>query len=159
MLGAKPRLFSSGKTPDEVYVDMWSTISSGGCWRGELLNKKKNGEQYWEYIVISPIIDEEGGGRVRYLGLLEDYTEKKRKESAQERLLDTLRNFLEIRKDKRVLPICANCHSVRHANNEWEELASFLEELFHISCSHSTCPECIKKLYPEIAQKILNSLE
>lgn len=156
MLGMSPRLFRSGETPDEVYRNLWSTISSGECWRGELLNRKKTGERYWEAITISPIIDEEASS-IRYLGLLEDRTEQKRKASESARLLDTLRSFLDVGDDNRMLPICSHCHSIRHTNDEWEELSSFLDKLLHSSCSHGICPNCIKELYPEFARDILLS--
>ena len=156
LLGANPRLFRSGETPEDVYLDLWSTISSGGCWHGQLLNKKRTGERYWESITISPIVDKEQGF-VLYLGLLEDRTEEKRKESEQKRLLDSLRNFLEIREKDRMLPLCSHCHSIRHSNDEWEELPSFLDKLLHSSCSHSICPACIEEFYPELAGSIFLS--
>ena len=42
-IGQNPRILSSGKIAVEVYQEMWNTIKSGEVWRGELLNKKKNG--------------------------------------------------------------------------------------------------------------------
>ena len=156
LIGANPRVFRSGQTPEDVYFDLWSTISSGECWRGELLNRKKTGERYWEAITISPI-ENEKTGVTQYLGLLEDRTEEKRKASDRERLLETLRNFFEVRDENRMLPICSHCHSIRHANDEWEELPSFLDKLLHSSCSHGICPKCIRELYPEFAREVLLS--
>jgi PAS domain S-box-containing protein len=45
-VGRNPRILKSGEIPPEVYRELWKTLSSGGEWRGELLNKKKNGELY-----------------------------------------------------------------------------------------------------------------
>lgn len=154
IVGENPRLFRSGETPDDVYQDLWSTISSGRSWRGELLNKKRTGERYWEVIRISPIVDRETG-LVRYLGLLEDRTEEKRKASERERLLETLRGFHELPLKDRILPVCANCHSIRHLNGEWEELSLFLDKLLRSNCSHGICPECLRELYPEFIQESL----
>lgn len=53
--GRNPRFLKSGHTPPEEYARLWRTISSGGEWRGELLNVKKNGELYWESALIAPI--------------------------------------------------------------------------------------------------------
>lgn len=157
ILGCNPRLFRSGKTPEDIYIDLWTTISSGDCWRGELLNRKKSGEQYWEYITISPVVDKEQA-TVGYLGLVEDRTEQIRKQRERERLLDTVRNFLEETREDRLLPICSNCHSIRHANNEWEDLTPFLEKLLGKRCTHGICPGCVHKLYPELAQAILANI-
>lgn len=76
VLGANPRLFKSGKTPASTYEFMWRELRAGRQWRGELCNRRKNGELYWEQISISPIIDEESGTR-RYLAVKEDITRRK----------------------------------------------------------------------------------
>ena len=57
VIGKNPSLLRSGKTPDEVYKDMWTTILTGKVWQGEFRNKKKSGELYWEKIKITPVVD------------------------------------------------------------------------------------------------------
>lgn len=57
-LGGKANLISSGETPPEIYKDLWTTILTGKVWEGELRNKKKSGELYWERIKITPVIDD-----------------------------------------------------------------------------------------------------
>ncbi|MGB0429780.1 MAG: PAS domain-containing protein [Bacteroidia bacterium] len=59
-LGANPRVLKSGHHPKEFYQNLWNTIKSGKTWKGELLNKKKNGEYFWEQAVINPIINING---------------------------------------------------------------------------------------------------
>ncbi len=58
VIGKNPRFLKSGNTPKEHYKELWDTILSGNTWRGELQNKKKNGELYWEYASITPVKDE-----------------------------------------------------------------------------------------------------
>ena len=78
-IGCNPRILKSGETPPEVYADLWRTIAAGKEWRGELLNKKKNGERYWETVSISSL--KVGDGRVtHYLAVKEDITEQKQME-------------------------------------------------------------------------------
>jgi PAS domain S-box-containing protein len=80
--GQNPRFLKSGHTSDAEYADMWRTISAGHEWHGEFLNKKKNGELYWEWSTFSPIKDAEG--RVtHYLAVKEDITARK---AAEEKL-------------------------------------------------------------------------
>ncbi|HTL47167.1 MAG TPA: diguanylate cyclase [Verrucomicrobiae bacterium] len=75
--GKKPSLLSAGKTPAEVYQDMWASIASGGAWQGELLNKRKNGEEYWETISIGTVRGK--ANRVtHYVGVWQDSTRRKR---------------------------------------------------------------------------------
>jgi len=56
---------------------MWSTITSGKEWRGELKNRKKNGEFHWEDISISPILGE-NGNISHYVAVKEDITDRKK---------------------------------------------------------------------------------
>lgn len=55
IIGQNPKLLQSGFTKNAVYMNMWQTIIAGETWHGELLNKKKNGEYFWEDVSISPI--------------------------------------------------------------------------------------------------------
>ncbi len=77
--GKNPRILKSGELPNEEYKNMWDTITSGGDWRGEFHNKRKNGTLYWESASLSPIKNNEGK-ITHYLAIKEDITEKKEKE-------------------------------------------------------------------------------
>lgn len=72
-LGHTPRILKSGQHSDEEYNVLWKTIASGREFRGRLINKKKNGSLYWEYIQISPLRDRSGQGRW-FLAVIEDIT-------------------------------------------------------------------------------------
>jgi diguanylate cyclase (GGDEF)-like protein/PAS domain S-box-containing protein len=78
-IGKSPRILKSGKVPQETYQELWETISNGGEWRGELCNKKKNGELYWESASISSVRDT-AGAITHFLAVKEDITERKRAE-------------------------------------------------------------------------------
>ena len=60
VLGRTPRLLKSGLTPPAVFRELWATILAGGVWRGELANRRKSGELFWERIAISPVLDPAG---------------------------------------------------------------------------------------------------
>ena len=60
LVGRNPRVFQSGLQNRAFYEAMWRQISSGGTWRGILVNKRKNGELYEEEATISSIHDERG---------------------------------------------------------------------------------------------------
>lgn len=81
LINQNARIFSSGEKPKEEYAQMWKTIKSGKIWMGELHNKKKNGELYWEFTTISPIFDS-NGQITHFLAIKEDITERKRIEMA-----------------------------------------------------------------------------
>ncbi|MCP5126535.1 MAG: response regulator [Gammaproteobacteria bacterium] len=75
-LGQNPRVLKSGSQPDELYKELWETISSGHEWHGELCNRRKNGEIYWESAFISPICNDHGQ-IIHYLAIKEDITDRK----------------------------------------------------------------------------------
>ena len=60
LIDKTPRVWKSGEIPEKTIKQLWDTIIAGKEWRGELLNKKKNGELYWEFASISPIFDDDG---------------------------------------------------------------------------------------------------
>lgn len=76
VLGQNPRVLKSGLTPVDTYTQMWATLGRGEIWRGELSNKKKNGEIYHERVVIAPVADETGRP-THYVALKEDVTDRK----------------------------------------------------------------------------------
>jgi len=94
VLGQNPRVLKSGLTPPATYSDMWATLSRGLVWRGELSNKKKNGEIYYERAVIAPVADETG--RVtHYVALKEDVTKNKEIEDELRRSNERFRALFE----------------------------------------------------------------
>ena len=75
-LGKNPRILKSGKTPPEEYKRLWNTVLAGRDWRGELLNRTKEGKLFWESAVISPITDP-NGQITHLLAVKEDITHRK----------------------------------------------------------------------------------
>ncbi|MHB1349558.1 MAG: PAS domain S-box protein [Desulfobulbus sp.] len=80
-IGENPRILKSGWQSPEVYQDLWATISSGNIWRGELSNKTRAGEIFWENVVISPIKDQEGE-ITHFIAVKENITEQKKAKDA-----------------------------------------------------------------------------
>ncbi len=76
VIGKNAGIVKSGKTQQNVYEDLWNTILKGDSWYGELYNKKKNGEFFWESTSISPIKDDKGK-IVYFVAIKKDITENK----------------------------------------------------------------------------------
>ena len=85
VIGNSTRILKSGKHDDDTYTELWSTISIGKEWQGELLNKKKNGELFWELVSISPVKNSEGK-ITNYLAVKEDISEHKKSEKLEKAL-------------------------------------------------------------------------
>lgn len=77
VIGQNPRVLQSGRTPVEVYEEMWATLLRGEPWKGELINRRKDGSEYIEIAHIAPVRQADGTV-THYLAIKEDITEKKR---------------------------------------------------------------------------------
>lgn len=76
VMGSNPRISKSGTHDDKFFSKMWHVIQTGQVWRGEIQNKKKNGQLYWESCIISPIKDDEGH-ITHFVAVKEDITKRK----------------------------------------------------------------------------------
>ncbi|MHB1036646.1 MAG: PAS domain-containing hybrid sensor histidine kinase/response regulator [Pirellulales bacterium] len=105
--GQNPRILKSGRTPPETYEQLWATVTAGGEWHGEFVNKRKNGELYWESASLSPILDAEG--RItHFVGVKEDVTDRKRAEERLQSYAADLESANKALEDSRLLAEAAN---------------------------------------------------
>jgi two-component system sensor histidine kinase/response regulator len=96
VIGQNPRILQSGLTPPGTYQALWGGLSQGRAWHGEFINRRKNGEIFYEISTISPI--RQPDGRItHYVAVKEDISEKK--QMGQE--LDRHRHHLEELVDQR----------------------------------------------------------
>ena len=75
--GVTHRIFKHKDMDKEIFVDIWRTITKGNIWRGEIKNRKKDGNHYWVYSNIAPDFDI-NGNIVGYVALRTDITDKKK---------------------------------------------------------------------------------
>ncbi|WP_415883096.1 EAL domain-containing protein [Neptuniibacter sp. QD34_54] len=81
VVGLGPELLASELTPRETYTDMWKSISERGSWKGEIVNKRKDGIHFTELLSITTLKDD--FGHQYYVGVLNDISQVKQ---AQEQL-------------------------------------------------------------------------
>lgn len=72
-IGQNPSILKSGKQDDELYADLWSTVSAGNVWKGHFVNKKKDGTLYDEEVTISPVKND-AGETINYVAVKRDVT-------------------------------------------------------------------------------------
>ena len=80
-IGQNPRILKSGHHPKSFYEDLWNTILAGRTWMGEFLNRKKNGEAFWESVSISAIKND-AGEITHFVAVKQDITDRKQAEHA-----------------------------------------------------------------------------
>lgn len=74
--GKNPRILKSDVHEDEFYIKMWDRIKSGKTWRGEIVNRRKDGTLYIENMTITPVMD---NGEIKaYIAIKEDITRDKK---------------------------------------------------------------------------------
>ena len=91
VLGKNPRILHSGKTPPQTFVALWAHLTQGKTWEGEIINKRKDGTEYIEWVKISPMLGT-NGLIAHYLAVKEDITERK----AAEEKIHTLAYYDEL---------------------------------------------------------------
>jgi two-component system, cell cycle sensor histidine kinase and response regulator CckA len=76
VIGRRTNILKSGRHGHDFYNDMWSTISSGKVWQGELYNKRKDGTIYTEEMTITPVLDPMSK-IINYIAIKQDVTKQK----------------------------------------------------------------------------------
>ena len=85
MLGHNPRILKSGKTPTATYDAMWTALTAGKAWTGELINRTRDGNEQIHSTTIVPIRGEDGKV-CQYVAVKEDVTEQRRNEDRLRKL-------------------------------------------------------------------------
>ena len=93
-IGQSPRMLGSGRQGPDFYVAMWGALKGKGHWRGEIWNRRKNGEVYAELLNISAVADAQGCTQ-QYVALFSDITAIKEHQSQLEHVahFDALTNL------------------------------------------------------------------
>ena len=85
VIGKSPSLLKSGEQSAEFYTELWKNLSQDGYWRGEVWNRKKDGEVYAEHLTISTIKDPHGQV-THHVGIFSDITPHKENQQRLERM-------------------------------------------------------------------------
>ncbi|HBC87872.1 MAG TPA: hypothetical protein DCZ94_13030 [Lentisphaeria bacterium] len=87
VIGRNMNIQKSGVQGPEYYKQMWSMLLAGKEWKGEFQNKKKNGDLYWEFVSISPIMN--NGQITHFIGFKEDVSERKAYERSLKQAMES----------------------------------------------------------------------
>jgi PAS domain S-box-containing protein len=100
-----------------------------------------------------PIFDD-NGKLVQVIEYCIDISERKRADAVREQLIQDLQKALhQVKTLSGLLPICASCKKIRDDKGYWNNLEKYISEHSGAEFSHSICPECALKLYPEYVKK------
>ncbi len=62
----------------------------------------------------------------------------------------TIKMFRRMKYLEGILPVCSSCKKIRDENGQWHQIESYIHDKSSARFSHGICPECKKKLYPEL---------
>ena len=94
VLGKRPSVLKSGVQDEEFYQNLWSTISAGQMWQGEVVNRHKGGVFYTEEMTITPVCSDTGAV-THFVAVKQDITHRKAAEAALRHAEEGYRNVIE----------------------------------------------------------------
>ncbi|MGD0592024.1 MAG: PAS domain-containing protein, partial [Bacteroidota bacterium] len=108
----------------------------------------EQGQKLWLLTTKVPLRDEEGQ-TIGLVGVGRNITERKKAEAEREKLITQLQDALaDVKLLSGLVPICANCKKIRDDQGYWTQIESYIQDRSDAKFSHSICPDCAKKLYP-----------
>lgn len=111
---------------------------------------RSDGEERWIEHLCQPVHGPDG----KYLGRRagnRDISDRRKMEQEREGLIIELQKALaEVRKLSGMLPICSSCKKIRDDKGYWNQIESYIREHSEAEFTHSICPECAKRLYPNL---------
>jgi PAS domain S-box-containing protein len=118
----------------------------------EMAHVCKDGTPLDVSLTISPVKSAEG----RVMGaaaIVYDITERKKIADERAKMIEELNETLsKVKALSGLLPICASCKNIRDDHGYWQKLETFVREHSNAEFSHSICPECMEKLYPQFCK-------
>ena len=122
VVGRTPRIQKSDQMDPAIYDEMWSRITHGEQFRGELINRSKDGQEYWVAESISAVTDAQG--RRHYVGVQEDISEIKRTEAELQRACEVAEDANAAKSDF----LATMSHEIRTPMNAIIGMAELLDE-------------------------------
>jgi len=113
----------------------------------------------WVVVILIPIVVFVGFILIYNRRLRREIRARQMAEREREQVINELQTALSnIKQLKGLLPICASCKKIRDDQGYWQQVEEYLLEHSEAEFSHSLCPDCIRKLYPDIAEEVLNKI-
>ena len=139
LIGQNQRILNSGFHSIEFFKELWRTISNGKVWRGEIMNKAKDGSIYWVDSTIVPFLNEHGKP-YQYLAIRTDITEKKNAEIQIAENESTFRTIIESSHD--LIQSVSTDGEIEFVNASWLKTMGYtFKEVRSMNIFELICPK------------------
>jgi CheY-like chemotaxis protein len=136
-----------------IDVQIRKSIAVGTPWEGSVALVDANGRRFMAWKRVDPIPETIGG--VAYgVAMVQEKVHhpghepvKNGLQTESEKLKEVL---AEIKHLRGTLAICSSCKKVRGEEGRWDEIEAYIESHTNARFSHSLCPQCARRLYPEL---------
>jgi PAS domain S-box-containing protein len=144
----------------QIYVDskkqsnlLAATLEQTGWVYAENRYRRKDGTILTANLAVRKVLNADN--TVAYLeGFVEDITDRRLAEEVLEEERKRLQQALdEVKTLRGIFPICANCKKIRDDKGYWNQVEMYVSDHTEAKFSHGICPDCAKKLYPELYEK------
>ena len=146
LIGQNHNIVNHPDMPKEIFEEMWKTIKTKKLpWEGRVMNRKKNGDIYWVYAYIKPILDE-NGNIIEFIALRNDITQNEEyKEILKNKLTDATTSLENNKKYTKQYEDAIDCFTavlktdknncITYINDKFCEISGFTkDELIGINC-------------------------
>jgi PAS domain S-box-containing protein len=156
-IGNNPRVLKSGDMPASFYKNLWDTILSGEVWRGEFINRKKNGEDFWERASISPIKNSEGE-ITHFVAVKEDITEQKKIQDALRKSEELFRGYFE--NSQVGMSVTSQDKGWLQVNDQLQKMLGYsMDELRQLTWAELTHPEDLDEDLRKFEQMLAGKID
>jgi PAS domain S-box-containing protein len=168
LLGQPPRLFNSGTQDAVFFRHFWQSISAGKTWRGDIVNRRKDGSLYTASQMVTPLFNAKGEIS-HYIAVLEDISERKRQEielkqnyehlkTLNEQLANTQNQLLQSEKMASIGQLAAGvAHEINNpigfVSSNLSTLKTYVDELLEVIRAYSAADPLLAE-HPEINANI-----
>ncbi len=113
----------------------------------------KDGHNFW--VQVDSIFKRDAqGATIGFVSVISDITQRKQAEEEREKLIVELQDALsQIKTLHGLLPICASCKKIRDDAGYWNNIESYISERSDAAFTHSICPDCARRIYPELHEE------
>lgn len=151
VLGRTPRLLKSGEMNKEFYEDLWTTILSGRTWRGEFVNRRKDGTLFFDEHTITPVLSDDGS-ILHFVGIMHDVTARRETEEQLRQTHEQLHHLLAHS------PAVLYSIKVRDGSSVLSMVSDNVTRLLGIDPSGATYEWWRTCIHPDDAERVFDSI-